>query len=95
MKVILGKIKIMVSSGITQGGLSKIKVNPCGVCSLGVKANSALCVQFGKWIHGRCAGVKRVTPKSLRNCTCKKGEGNIGGAVEQGEKLCDEVQTVS
>ena len=44
----------MVSSGITQDGLSKSKVDPCGVCSLTVKANSALCVQCGKWIHGRC-----------------------------------------
>ena len=31
------------------------------VCSLRVKANSALCVQCGKWIHGGCAGVKLVT----------------------------------
>ena len=30
-----------------------------------------------------------------RNFTCRKCEGNIGEAVEQEEKLCDEVETVS
>ena len=29
-----------------------------------------------------------------RNLTCRKCEGNIGEAVEQEEKLCDEVETV-
>ena len=42
---------VMVSSGITKNGLSKNKVDPCGVCSLGLKANSVLYVQCGKWIH--------------------------------------------
>ena len=90
----LGKTKVMVSTGITQDGLSKSKVDPCGVCSLRVKTNSVLCVQCGKWIHGRCAGVKRVTPMFSRNFTCRKCEGNIGESVEQEEKLCDDVETV-
>ena len=62
LKVNLGKIKVMVCGGITKDGMSKSKVDPCGVCTLRVKANSVLCLQFGKWIHGRCAGMKRVTP---------------------------------
>ena len=37
------------------------KVDPCVDCSLRAKANSALCVQCGEWIDGRCAGVKMVT----------------------------------
>ena len=41
--------EVMVSSGITQYGLSNSKIDPCGVCSLRVMANSVLC---GKWIHG-------------------------------------------
>ena len=45
-------------------GMSKSKVDPCGVCSLRVKANSVLCLQCCTWIHGRCAGMKRVTPMS-------------------------------
>ena len=48
-----GKNTVMVSSGITRDGLSKSKVDPYGVHSLKVKANSALCVQYGRWIHGR------------------------------------------
>ena len=84
----------MVSNDITQDGMSKSKVDPCGVCSLRVKANSALCVQCGRWIHGGCARVKRVTPKFSRNFSCRKCDGNIGEAVEQEVKLCDEVETV-
>ena len=46
---------VMVSGGITKNGMSKSKVDQCGVCSLRVKANSVLasvlCVQCDKWIH--------------------------------------------
>ena len=87
--------KVMVSCGITQDGLSNSKVEPCGVCSLRVKASSVLCVQCGRWIHVRCVGVKRVTSKFSRNCTCRKCGGNVREAVEQEVKLCDEVETVS
>ena len=59
LKFNLGK----ASGGITKDGLSKSKVDPCGVCSLRVKANSVLCLLCGKWIQCRCDGVKIVTPK--------------------------------
>ena len=39
-------------------------------------------------------GKKRVTQKFSRNFTCQKCEGNIGEAVEQEERLCDEVENV-
>ena len=46
----------------------------------------------------RCAGVKIVTNCNCklfsRNITCRKCEENIGEAVEQEEKLCDEVERV-
>ena len=61
LKVNLGKTKVMVSSGSTKNGMSKSKVDPCGVCSLRVKANSVLCLLCGEWIHSRRAGMKRVT----------------------------------
>ena len=54
---------VMVCGGITEDDMSKGKVDPCGVCSLRVKANTVLCLQCGRWTHGRCAGVKNVTPK--------------------------------
>ena len=60
LKVNLGKTMAMVSSGITQDGLSKSNVGPCVICSLRVKVISVLCVQCGRWTHGRCAGVKRL-----------------------------------
>ena len=40
----LGKTKVMVCGGITKGD----KVDPCGVCSLRVKANSVSRLQCGK-----------------------------------------------
>ena len=74
--------------------MSKSKVDPFGVCNMRAKATSALCVQCGKWIHGRCACAKMVTPKSYINPTCGKCEENNGEVVEQEEMLCDEVITV-
>ena len=38
--------------------------------------------------------MKRVTKKFARRFTCRKYEGDIGEAVEQEEKLGDEVETV-
>ena len=72
LNVSLGKTKVMVSGNITKYGMSKYKVDPCGVCSLRVRANSVLCVQCGRWIHGRCARVNMVTTKCSRSCTCRK-----------------------
>ena len=91
LKVNLGKTMVMFSGGITKDDMSKSKGDPYGVSSLRVKANPGLCVQFGKWIHGRCAGMKRVTPKFSRHFTCRKCDGNIGEAVEQEETLFDEM----
>ena len=63
LKVNHGETKVIVSSSITKDGMPKSKVDPCGVCSMRVKVNSVLCVQCGKWIHGRCVRVKGVTPR--------------------------------
>ena len=94
LKVNFEKIKVMVTSSITKDGLFKCKVDPCGVCTLRVKANSVSCIQCGMSIHGRCAGVKRMTAKLSINFACKKCEGNIGEAVEHEKMLCDDVETV-
>ena len=75
----------MVSGDITKNGMSNSNVDPCGVCCLKI----VLCLQCGKWFHGRCAGVKRVTPKFSGSFTCIKCKGNTGEAVELEEKLCD------
>ena len=49
--------------GIAKDGMSNSKVDQCVVCSLSVKVKWVLCAQCDKRIHGRCAGVKRVTPE--------------------------------
>ena len=61
LKVHHGKTKVMACDGITKDGISKSKVDSCWVCSLSVKANSVLCLQCAKLIHGRCDRVKKVT----------------------------------
>ena len=48
LKVNLGETKVTVCGSITKDGMSNSKVDPRGVCSLRVKANSVLCVQCGK-----------------------------------------------
>ena len=59
---------VMICDGITQDSMSRSKVDTCSVSSMRVKANSALCVQCGKWIHGRCARVTKVTiRRSIKN----------------------------
>ena len=39
LKVNLGNTKVIVSGGITKDGMSKSKVDPCGVCSMRGKTN--------------------------------------------------------
>ena len=95
LKVNIEKTNAMVSGGLTKDDMSRSKVDHFGVCSLRVLADSVLCVQCGKWIHIRCAEVERVIPKFSRNFAFRKCQGNIGEAVEQEEKSCDEVGTVS
>ena len=69
LKVNLGKTKVMACGGITKDGMSKSKADPDdGICSLGVKANSILCLRCGMWIHGVCAEVKTVTPVFKKSC---------------------------
>ena len=81
----------MVIGGITMEGLSTSRIYSCGVCRMRVKVNSVLGVQYSKGIHGICARVKRVIAKFLLNFACWKCDWNIEEAVEQEQKLYDEV----
>ena len=78
LKANIGKTKVIASDGITNERLFKSNVDPCGVSTLRVKANSVLCVKCGKWIHSRCAKVKRVTAKFSSTFASRKCEGNDG-----------------
>ena len=92
LKVNLGKTKVVVSGA--EGEVSVSKVDPCGICAKRVMANSVLCVKCGKWIHGRCAKVKRVTPRLGRDFVCGRCKQVDDGLVEPMEELCEEVKTV-
>ena len=87
LKVMLGELKVMIGGGITEAGLLTCELDPCGVCSLTVKAKSVVCVQCGKWFHDRCTGVIRFTTKCLANFAYRKCIVNIGDAVKQEEEL--------
>ena len=54
LKYSLAETRVVLSSGITKVGISKSQVDPCGFCSLRVKANLILCFQCGKLINGCC-----------------------------------------
>ena len=81
LKAIHRKTKL-VSGSITKDGLSKNKVDACGVCSLKVKGDSVLFVQCCTWIQRRCAGVKMASPKFLIHLACRKCKWNIVKVVE-------------
>ena len=67
----LGKTKVLVSGA--EGEVSVSKVDPCGICGKQVMANSVLCVKCGKWIHGRCVKVNRVTSSLGRDFVFGRG----------------------
>ena len=52
--------------------VEEAKVDPCGVCGKRVMSNSAKCRLCEKWVHARCAGVKRVITGMAGVFECKK-----------------------
>jgi len=50
VKINLGKIKVIVSGSKEE--VLKSKIDPCGMHLKRVMANSLLCTECGKWIHG-------------------------------------------
>ena len=56
--------------------------------------NSVLCVKCGKWIHGGCAKVKRVTPRLGRDFVCGRCKQVDNGINLPLEELCEEVEIV-
>ncbi|XP_046864746.1 uncharacterized protein LOC124459301 [Xenia sp. Carnegie-2017] len=48
---------------------------PCGVCGKRVGVNSIMCGKCGKWVHGRCSGVRgALTRVTDFECgTCRRG----------------------
>ena len=48
---------------ITKDDLSNSTVCPCRISGLRIEASSVVCVKYGKGTHGKCAGLKWLTPK--------------------------------
>ena len=92
LKVNLRKTKVVVSGA--EGEMSVSKIDPCGICGKRAMANSVLCVKCGKWIHGRCVKVKRVTLRLGRDFVCGRCKKQVDGLVEPVEESCEEVETV-
>ena len=74
---------MMVTGDITKDGLSKCKVDSCGVCNMSEYVNSVLCVQCAKWINGRCVRMEIAIPEFSRILACMKSEGYVLEAVKQ------------
>ena len=66
---------------------SKSKVDPCAKCGKKVIANSMMCTKCGKWVHGRCAKMKRVTSTLAKGFVCELCVYAKEGIVEPGEEL--------
>lgn len=92
LKVNLGKTKVMISG--TEGGIVRSRIDPCSICGRRVMTNSVLCTCCGKWVHGRCAKVKRVTAGLAQNFVCARCLANENTETELVEELCDDVETV-
>ena len=52
-----------------------------------VMANSAMCTKCGKWVHGRCAKMKRVTSTQAKGFVFELCVYTKEGIVEPGEKI--------
>ena len=68
LKFNLGKAKVMDSSG---GIVVLAKIDPYGVCGKRDKVNCVRCMTCKKWIHARCARIKRVSRRINGNFECR------------------------
>ena len=85
LKVNLKKTKVIVSGSKSE--VLKSKVDPCAKCGKRVMANSVMCTKCCKWVHGRCAKMKRVTSTLAKCFACELCVYTKEGIVEPGEEL--------
>ena len=50
-------------------------------------ANSMMCTKCGKWVHGRCAKMKRVTSTVAKGFVCGLRINTMEGIVEPDEEI--------
>ena len=80
LKVNVGKNKMMVSE--MEGEIVLSKIDPCGICGKRVGSNAMCCIQCTKWIHGRCAKMKKVTCSSARHFVSRRCK-DVGDGTEK------------
>ena len=81
----LKKTKVMMSG--SKGEVLKSKVDPCAKSGKRVKANLMMCTKCNKWVHGRCAKMKRVTSTLAKGFVCELCVDTKEGIIEPGEEL--------
>ena len=71
LKVNMTKTKVLQASG-GKGVTVEVKEDPCGVYGKRVKQNSMECTRCKRWVHTRCAKVKKVSNRLAVNFVCSK-----------------------
>ena len=69
LKVNLKKTKVLLSG--LKGEALKSKVDPCAQCDKKVMENLVKCTKCSKWVHDRCAKMKRVTSPLAKGFVCE------------------------
>ena len=95
LKVNLMKTKIMVSKIGQVTARLCCKKDPCGLSGRKTMLNAVLCKSCGKWIHGRCAEIKRVANGLAIDFMCRKCKRSHKNVEYHKVKLHDVVETVT
>ena len=85
LKVNLKKTKVLVSG--LKAEVLKSKIDPCAQCGKGGMENLMKRTKCGKWVHGRCVKIKRVTSTPTKSFVCELCVDTKKGIVEPGEEL--------
>ena len=86
LKINFDKTKVMESGG-GSGIVVLSKIDLCGVCGKRAKVNCVRCKTFKKWVHARCARVKRVSCKMNGSFECR-------ACMNVSNKVCNNVLNV-
>ena len=74
--------------------MSDVGGRQTGCCIIDCSKLDTVGVKCRKWIHGRCAKVKRVTLGLGRDFVCGRCKKQADGFMDSVEELCEEVETV-
>ena len=89
MKINISKTKLQVSG---TGETSRSKIDPCGMRSKRMMANSIIYTKCRSWVHRRCTKRKKLSVALAQSFVCAKCSSMTTGTVAK--KLCDGVETV-